>query len=532
MQGFYDCFIKFCLALNSNQSIKKVIEMKLRTKFLLAFILMTVIPTLLLMIVLFSIGFVHIKMIENRCDVDDINYEYIINPTKIYSKITEKDYKVILKKIKEDPGCFEDIDYLEQINDELKKKKSFIIVKKGEEFLLNGLEGEINLDILKRMEVHTYPDGYEENVYIYGDSKYFVKQVMFNYDDGDIGEVFIVTDYEMFVRQIKRMIIEMFLSMILVIMITGVVFSLWIKRSILKPIYSLENAARKIAEGELDFEVKKECNDEIGELVDEFENMRIRLRNSADERLNDDKESRELISNISHDLKTPITAIKGYVEGIMDGVADTPEKMDKYIKTIYNKANDMDKLIGELTMFSKIDTNRIPYNFAKVNVEEYFSDFREEASVELESRNISLNYFNYTDKDTIIIADPEQLKRVINNIVSNSVKYIDKKKGALNIRINDENDFIHVEIEDNGKGIEQKDLPKIFDRFYRTDHSRNSKQGGSGIGLAISRKIIEMHGGRIWATSKLGTGTTIHFIIRKYYEPEVKENEQDINSGR
>ena len=524
--------MKFCLALNSNQSIKKVIEMKLRTKFLLAFILMTVIPTLLLMIVLFSIGFVHIKMIENRCDVDDINYEYIINPTKIYSKITEKDYKVILKKIKEDPGCFEDIDYLEQINDELKKKKSFIIVKKGEEFLLNGLEGEINLDILKRMEVHTYSDGYEENVYIYGDSKYFVKQVMFNYDDGDIGEVFIVTDYEMFVRQIKRMIIEMFLSMILVIMITGVVFSLWIKRSILKPIYSLENAARKIAEGELDFEVKKECNDEIGELVDEFENMRIRLRNSADERLNDDKESRELISNISHDLKTPITAIKGYVEGIMDGVADTPEKMDKYIKTIYNKANDMDKLIGELTMFSKIDTNRIPYNFAKVNVEEYFSDFREEASVELESRNISLNYFNYTDKDTIIIADPEQLKRVINNIVSNSVKYIDKKKGALNIRINDENDFIHVEIEDNGKGIEQKDLPKIFDRFYRTDHSRNSKQGGSGIGLAISRKIIEMHGGRIWATSKLGTGTTIHFIIRKYYEPEVRENEQDINSGR
>ena len=150
----------------------------------------------------------------------------------------------------------------------------------------------------------------------------------------------------------------------------------------------------------------------------------------------------------------------------------------------------------------------------------------------MESRNISLNYFNYTDKDTIIIADPEQLKRVINNIVSNSVKYIDKKKGALNIRINDENDFIHVEIEDNGKGIEQKDLPKIFDRFYRTDHSRNSKQGGSGIGLAISRKIIEMHGGRIWATSKLGTGTTIHFIIRKYYEPEVRENEQDINSGR
>lgn len=209
----------------------------------------------------------------------------------------------------------------------------------------------------------------------------------------------------------------------------------------------------------------------------------------------------------------------------MDGIADTPEKMNKYIKTIYNKTNDMDKLIGELTMYSRIDTNRIPYDFKKVNVDEYFSDCAEEISTELEAGNISLSYKNNIDKDTIIIADPEQLKRVINNIVSNSVKYIGNKEGRLNITINDEHDYIHVEIEDNGKGIEQKNLSRIFDRFYRTDSSRNSKQGGSGIGLAISRKIIEMHGGSIWATSKLGEGTTIHFIIRKYYEPEVIKNE-------
>lgn len=215
----------------------------------------------------------------------------------------------------------------------------------------------------------------------------------------------------------------------------------------------------------------------------------------------------------------------------MDGVADTPEKMEKYIRTIYNKANDMDKLIGELTVYSKIDTNRIPYNFKKVNVDEYFADCAEEISVELEAKNIRLNYFNYVDKSTIIIADPEQLKRVINNIVSNSVKYIGNKQGALNIRINDENDFIHVEIEDNGKGISQRDLPYIFDRFYRTDASRNSNQGGSGIGLAIVKKIIEVHGGKIWATSKENTGTIMHFIMRKYYEPEVvADYEQNIDN--
>ena len=244
----------------------------------------------------------------------------------------------------------------------------------------------------------------------------------------------------------------------------------------------------------------------------------MRLKESAEEKIQYDKESKELISNISHDLKTPITAIKGYVEGIMDGVASSPEKLDKYIRTIYNKANDMDRLIDELTFYSKIDTNKIPYTFSKINVSQYFRDCVEEVGLDMEARGIELGYFNYVDEDVVVIADAEQMKRVINNIIGNSVKYLDKKKGIINIRIKDDGDFIQVEIEDNGKGIAAKDLPNIFDRFYRTDSSRNSSQGGSGIGLSIVRKIIEDHGGRIWATSKEGIGTEVHFVLRKYQE--------------
>ena len=248
--------------------------------------------------------------------------------------------------------------------------------------------------------------------------------------------------------------------------------------------------------------------------------MRLRLKESAEEKMLHEKQNKELISNISHDLKTPITAIKGYVEGIMDGVADTPEKMDKYIKTVYNKANDMDRLINELTIYSKIDNNRIPYHFHRINVAEYFGDCVEEVGLDLESRHIRLNYSNLVSPDTKIIADPEQMRRVINNIISNSVKYMDKKKGEIDIRILDEVDSIRVEIEDNGKGISAKDLPQIFERFYRTDASRNSSQGGSGIGLSIVKKIIEDHGGYIWATSKEGEGTCMHFVLRKYMEAE------------
>ena len=104
---------------------------------------------------------------------------------------------------------------------------------------------------------------------------------------------------------------------------------------------------------------------------------------------------------------------------------------------------------------------------------------------------------------------------------------MDKKKGFINIRVKDVGDFIQVEIEDNGKGIAAKDLPNIFDRFYRTDASRNSSQGGSGIGLSIVRKIIEDHGGKIWASSKLGAGTIMFFVLRKYQEVPVHEQNSD-----
>jgi signal transduction histidine kinase len=284
------------------------------------------------------------------------------------------------------------------------------------------------------------------------------------------------------------------------------------------PIRKLQTAANNIKDGNLDFQLEVEGNDEISALCISFEEMRKRLKDNAEEKIRNEAESRALISNIAHDLKTPITAVKGYSEGILDGVANTPEKVEKYIKTIYNKANEMDTLINELTLYSKIDTNRIPYNFAKINVADYFGDCIEELGIDLEARGIGLAYYNYIEDDTVIIADPEQLRRVINNIVGNSAKYMNKQQGFINIRIKDVGDFIQVEIEDNGKGIHQKDLPYIFDRFYRTDASRNSATGGSGIGLSIVKKIVEDHGGKIWATSKEDTGTIMYFVIRKYQE--------------
>lgn len=315
---------------------------------------------------------------------------------------------------------------------------------------------------------------------------------------------------------------DLFISAFVILISVALVVGLWVYRSITVPLVKLKKATQNIKEGNLDFVLDVEGKDEFSELCQDFEEMRRRLKESTEEKSLIEKENRELISNISHDLKTPITAVKGYVEGIMDGVADTPEKMDRYVRTIYNKTNEMDHLINELTFYSKIDTNRIPYTFSKLNVEDYFEDCSEEVGLELETRGIELVYANYVEKDVMVIADGEQIRRVIHNIISNAIKYMDKPKGIIQIRIKDVGDFIQIEIEDNGKGIGPKDLPYIFDRFYRTDVSRNSSKGGSGIGLSIVKKILEDHGGKVWATSRLGIGTIMYFVLRKYQEVPMK----------
>ncbi|MBO5030802.1 MAG: HAMP domain-containing histidine kinase [Lachnospiraceae bacterium] len=321
----------------------------------------------------------------------------------------------------------------------------------------------------------------------------------------------------------KRLMRSLVVAMVVILIMTSGIITAWINKDIYKPLKELSAAMQHIAEGDFDYHMTEAREDEMGKLFENYEQMRLQLKENEEEKAQNEKKSKELVSNISHDLKTPITSIKGYVEGIMDGVADTPEKMDKYIKTIYNKANDMDKLINELTTYSGIDSNKIPYHFHILNVSDYFSDCVEEVGLDLESKNIHLNFTNLVPADTCVVADPEQLKKVINNIISNSVKYMGHDNGVIDIRILDEGESVKIELEDDGKGIASKDIGNIFERFYRTDSSRNSLQGGSGIGLSIVKKIIEDHGGYVWATSKEGEGTCMHFVLRKYTEKKDDE---------
>lgn len=491
--------------------------MNIKTRLAVAFVTITVVP-----IALFYIAVVGLTRYQGRTFQKTYGLSEQIdlltgNSTQVFNRMTQAIQIKIQKVAIENPGRFEDIEYLDLINQELEKKYSYLIVRRENTIEYSGSpEGETLKEILS--PYGEYDAGISGGFYMDGEQQHLIKQIDFLYPDEQKGTLFIVTNVGEYVPEIKSMISELLLAAVLIICFTGGILVMWVYRSILQPLHKMQEATKQIRDGNLDFTLDVDNDDEIGMLCQDFEEMRLRLKESADEKIQYDKESKELISNISHDLKTPITAIKGYVEGIQDGVASSPEKIGKYIRTIYNKANDMDRLIDELTFYSKIDTNKIPYNYSKINVSEYFGDCIEEVGLDMETRGIELGYFNYVDEIVTIIADAEQMKRVINNIIGNSLKYLDKKRGILNIRIKDDGDFIQIVIEDNGKGIASKDIPYIFDRFYRTDSSRNSAQGGSGIGLSIVKKIIEDHGGRIWATSKEGIGTEVHFVLRKYQE--------------
>ena len=162
------------------------------------------------------------------------------------------------------------------------------------------------------------------------------------------------------IPEVEEFFVDMVFGIIIVLILTAALLIFWIYRAIMRPLGKMQVAAKNIRDGNLDFELEPESEDELGSLCQDLEQMRCRLKDNAEEKIKFDRENKELISNISHDLKTPVTAIKGYAEGIMDGVADTPEKMERYIRTIYNKANEMDTLINELTLYTKIDTTGYP----------------------------------------------------------------------------------------------------------------------------------------------------------------------------
>ncbi|MGL5646375.1 MAG: sensor histidine kinase [Clostridium sp.] len=292
------------------------------------------------------------------------------------------------------------------------------------------------------------------------------------------------------------------------------------ERRFITPMGKLQQGVRKIAEGDYTVRLKSTEKNEVELLTKEFNKMAERLEDGEKIKKEYEENRKFLITNISHDLKTPITSINGYVEGLLEGVVKE-ENVENYLKVIKTNAEYMNRLIDDLFLFSKLDMQKIEFIFSKTNIKLYLEDIVEEFYFILEEKKIKCTYVFDIPENMYVNIDGKRLYRALRNILDNGIKY-GRGKEDLEIEISLYNDFdnVFIEITDNGYGIEKDQVDKIFKRFYRVDKERTKDFNSTGLGLAITKEIIDAHNGEIYVSSEVNVGTSFTIKLPIYKEGE------------
>lgn len=285
-----------------------------------------------------------------------------------------------------------------------------------------------------------------------------------------------------------------------------------IEARILNPIGKLKNGVTEIARGNYDIEIKDCVSNEVGQLIDSFNDMARKLKESEKVKSEYEENRKTIIASISHDLKTPMTSIQGYIEAIMDDTVISREDLSKYLKIIYSNSEYMNKLIDDLFLFSKLDMQKLDFNFAEVEAVPFFNDLFEEFELEFQERDFKFVYTNRINENVVFTVDAKRIHQIFSNVIGNAIKYRGGSGLSLSIDLYMDNGFVCVDVRDDGPGISEDKLEHIFDRFYRVDTERTKDLLSTGLGLAIAKELVEAHGGTISATSVDCNGTC--FTIR------------------
>ena len=477
--------------------------MNIKKRLIISNSIIVIVPIIITTIIMSSILFISLKINGNRVEYDEFERRIFIESE--ITTITNDILKQENENIEEDKFQSDLSSKLSKVNGKFIIIKSHKIISKPED--VSKIDVEKCVEISKRNNM-----GKKIKI---NNTSHIIKTIEFNLKDKSNAIVILLVPIEEEkINLLTKFAITSSVIFIISFIVTNMIMSYFLSKSIIKPIKSLKKATTEISNGNLDCAISEEGDEEIRELCSGFESMRVQLKDSIIMKMKYDDNRKGLISSISHDLRTPITSIKGYVEGILDGVANTKEKRESYLKTIYSKAEHVDHMIDDLLLYSKLDLNQIPFNFEKVDIVEYFNYCIYESEPELKKDNIKIWLNNDLNTCKFVMMDRERLKRVILNIIGNSQKYMDKEQGEIVINLKETTSNIIVEIKDNGAGIDNDDANKIFDRFYRTDEARSGAKG-SGLGLAIAKQIVEGHNGRIWAISHGDKGTSIMISLNK-----------------
>ncbi|MHC1681822.1 MAG: ATP-binding protein [Clostridiaceae bacterium] len=485
--------------------------MYIKKRLKISYIAMLVIPFILI-ILLNSLFFTFFQgitggSINKRFSLNKANYSLeILKSTSSFSRLVNN--QILL-----DSDKFLNTDYVEELEKTISLNYAGVVVRKDNDIIYasNIIKDTLSTTLLPEFASNTLD---QTKLFDSQNNSMSLSQQDFYFKDGSKGSVFYLINTNTISSLFKESILFISICILIIVSLTNGFLTYLVSKSITKPLKELGHAANEIKKGNLNYKIESRSNDEIGEFCDSFEEMRLRLKKSLELQEHYEENRKELISSISHDLKTPITSIKGYIEGIKDGIADTPSKMNRYINTIYTKANYMDTLIDDLFLFSKLDLKKVSFDFQIVDIGGFIKDYIEEISFDLDKNSIEV-LLNIPSKPIMVKADVQKIKRVIMNIIDNSIKYKSSEKLKIEITVKDNIDYSLIEIKDNGKGISGDALPFIFDRFFRADTFRETSSGGSGLGLSIVKKIVEEHNGKIFAESELNKGTTVSFTLEK-----------------
>ncbi len=294
------------------------------------------------------------------------------------------------------------------------------------------------------------------------------------------------------------------------------ILSKWLNRSVVEPLEELKKSTSYIATNQFDYVINYDRKDEFGDVCREFDNMRKVLKTAYEDRNRYEKERQELIRGISHDLRSPLTSIRGYTEGILEGVANNEEKRKKYCEAILMRTADMENLTENLSEFVHLDSREVVLKTNTVNIIDYLKKALKKYTLYMENNNVKVDY-NLKVKETYVNIDIFHMDRVFNNIIENTVKHRVTASSIIKINLTKTLDKeIKIEFLDNNSGVKEHQITRIFESFYRGNESRTKPENGSGLGLAVVKSIINQHGGRVEAFLDNGLGIRIYLPI--YYE--------------
>lgn len=354
----------------------------------------------------------------------------------------------------------------------------------------------------------------DNNYYEYESDRYRINAENFAMDDDRNYSIITLNQIINVGHYYRSLLIFVFITFLIVFAIASIIVQKQNMKNIIIPITDLTKETEKLRIGELETAITDKGYGEVKELGSAIEQLRLQLKNSIYYQQRVDENRKFLISSISHDLKTPVTSIRGYIDGVLDGVADTDEKKQYYLSKAIEKTKMINTMIEDLLLYSKLDLNQMIFEKEKVNIVKYMEDCIEDSSEEFLRENKRIIFENELLTASFVIIDSEKFKRVIQNIMDNAKRSIEKQTGQLKIMLRETNSSVIMEFKDNGKGISKEDLPHVFERFYRADTAREVK-GSSGLGLAIAKQIVEGLGGRIWAISENGQGASIIISLKK-----------------